>query len=100
MSRSLFPRLLLIVALLFAQMGGIAHAISHTLENRAPEHAISHDKHCDLCEVYAQIGSAVGSSAPTLATGDNVETPHSFAAIASSGGTRIAHPARAPPCLA
>lgn len=100
MSNSLFSRLLLVCALLFAQMGGVVHGIAHALEDRAPEHALSHDKHCDLCEVFAQIGSAVGSSAPALPVGDSLETPHFTVAATPSGGVLIAHPARAPPCPA
>lgn len=100
MSRSLFSRLLLVCALLFAQMGGVVHGIAHALEQHTPDHALSHDKHCELCEVYAQIGSAIGSSAPPLPATASLETSHFTVAATPVGGVLIAHPARAPPCPA
>ncbi len=57
MRHSLFTRLLLITALLFAQMGGLAHGITHTLADQGSDQSLPHDKHCDLCATYAQIGA-------------------------------------------
>jgi hypothetical protein len=59
------PRLLLplflLFALLFAQQGAITHSISHVLAEQTQDQSLPH-QHCDLCAVYAQIGSAIGSS--------------------------------------
>ena len=90
--------LLLAFALLFAQQGGAVHAIQHTLAEKTQDQSLPHDKPCDLCAVYAQIGSAIGSSdirfdfaasfAATLTT--HFATFHSVAFTAFA--------ARAPPC--
>lgn len=101
MLHSLLPRLLLIVALLFAQMGGVTHGISHALGEQptkhAPDQSQAGDKHCDLCEVYAQIGSAVGASSQPMLTASSQETPHLTPRVTASGNVYIAYPARAPP---
>jgi hypothetical protein len=61
-SSRLFLPLFLISALLFAQQGAITHSISHVLAEQTQDQSLPHDKHCDLCAAYAQIGSAVGVS--------------------------------------
>ncbi|MFA6921525.1 MAG: hypothetical protein WC216_06745 [Gallionella sp.] len=96
MRRSLPIRLLLIFALLFSQMGGLVHGISHAMAEQ--DQSLPHDKLCDLCEAYAQLGSALGSHAisftPTEQRPDLVDasfdTLHTTAAFA-------AFSARAPP---
>ncbi len=62
MLRSFLLKSLLVVALLFAQQGVVTHVISHVLEEQSQDHSLPHDRHCDICEIYAQIGSAIGSS--------------------------------------
>ncbi len=59
-SRLLLP-LLFVFALLFAQQGALTHGIAHTLAEQSQDQSLPHDKHCDLCATYAQIGSAIGS---------------------------------------
>jgi len=65
MSDSLFARFLLITALLFAQMGGLTHGISHTLADQSSkqsqDQSVPHN--CELCAAYAQLGNALGSHA-------------------------------------
>ncbi|MDD2720041.1 MAG: hypothetical protein PHH47_01885 [Gallionella sp.] len=100
MSRSLFSRLFLICALLFAQMGAVTHSIAHTLADRATEHTLSHDKHCDLCEAYNQIGGAVGSTSQPFLSEPPQQTPLASLVVAPTGDIHIAYPARAPPCPA
>jgi hypothetical protein len=99
MHSSLFNRLLLIFALLFAQMGSLAHGISHILaeQSQGSEQTLPHDKYCDQCAAYAQIGSAIGSSSISFASSDNFQTlpfnnPGSFIST-----TFVAFAARAPP---
>lgn len=53
-------RLLLIFALLFNQLGGLTHGIAHTLAEKSQDQSLPHDKLCDLCAAYAQLGSALG----------------------------------------
>lgn len=65
MHRSLPIRLLLIFALLFSQMGGLVHGISHAITEQ--NQSLPHDKLCDLCEAYAQLGSALGSHTVSFA---------------------------------
>lgn len=62
MLKLLSIRLLLVFALLFAQVGGLVHGIEHTLAEKSQDQSLPHDKHCELCAAYAQVGSAVGSS--------------------------------------
>lgn len=68
MQNGLFLRILIVVALLCAQAGGLAHGISHLSDAQAHSKDL-HDgksapgeKHCDLCDAYGQIASAIGSS--------------------------------------
>lgn len=71
MRNKVFFPLLLILTMLFTQLGGLTHGISHTLTNQhgssgqsnSQDQSAPHDKHCDLCAAYAQIGSALGSHA-------------------------------------
>lgn len=99
MHNVMFARLLLILALLFAQLGGLTHGISHSLEEQSQgtDQSLPHNSHCDLCDAYTHIGSAIGSSINFYGNA-NLETlqlrscsyfaSHAFAAFA----------ARAPPC--
>ena len=94
-SRLLLP-LFLVFALLFAQQGAAMHSIAHTLSEQTQDQSLPH-QHCDLCAVYAQIGSAIGSghvSFDFTASFDETLSAHSvsFRSIAFS-----AFAARAPP---
>ena len=60
-SPDLMFRLLLVFALLFVQQGGLAHAIEHA----ASQQTLPHDKPCELCATYAQLGSAPTSAVQT-----------------------------------
>lgn len=97
MFRTLLPRFLLITALLFAQLGGLTHGIAHALAEQGSEQSLPHDKHCDLCAAYAQIGSAIGSNSIAFVSGEYCATPHfnNFSAYASD--PFVAFSARAPP---
>lgn len=99
MRSSLFSRLLLIFALLFSQLGGLMHGISHTLteQSQGSDQSLPHDKHCDLCAAYAQIGSAIGSSSISFASGENFETLHFNNHGTYTSNTFVAFAARAPP---
>jgi hypothetical protein len=100
MYRSMLTRLLLIFALLFAQMGGFAHGISHILteKSQGSDQSLPHDKYCDQCAAYGQIGSAVGSSSISFASSENFETLHSNSPVSyTSTNTFAAFAARAPP---
>jgi hypothetical protein len=97
MHSSLFARLLLIFALLFAQMGSLAHGISHVLAEQGSEQSLPHDKHCDLCEAYAQIGSAIGSSHTSFASSENLEALQLTHSSFFLSNTFVAFAARAPP---
>ncbi|MEO7623724.1 MAG: hypothetical protein ABIS30_11730 [Gallionella sp.] len=101
MPSSLFNRLLLISALLFAQMGGLAHGISHALTDSKPsqrsEQSLPHDKYCDQCAAYAQIGSAVGSNTVNFFLGETCETLNFNSFSSCLADTFVAFAARAPP---
>lgn len=105
MHSSLFARLLLICALLFAQLGGLTHGISHALSDRpdslgqsqGPDQSLPHDKHCDLCAAYAQIGSALAGTGIGFAGTENCEALHLNAAHSCTSVSFAAFAARAPP---
>lgn len=63
MSRPLALRFLLVFALLFSQLGGLAHGITHTLAEQTQDQSLPHDQACELCAAYAQVGSPLGSNA-------------------------------------
>jgi len=101
MRHSLFARLLLIFALLFAQTGGLVHGISHALADQSQDQSLPHDKLCDLCAAYAQLGSALGSHAISFTLPEQQTTlvAASFETFRSSAAF-TAFAARAPPCSA
>ncbi|HEX5336831.1 MAG TPA: hypothetical protein VFW53_00150 [Gallionella sp.] len=92
-------RLLLIFALLFAQTGGLTHGISHVLEEQrqSADQSLPHHAHCDLCEAYAQLGSAIGSADINVAASKNCEAPHLASFSSRPSHTFAAFAARAPP---
>ena len=90
----------MIFALLFAQMGGLTHGISHVLEEQQQnsDQSLPHHTLCDLCAAYAQIGSAIGSSSIiNLAGSENCETLHLTNFSSYPSDTFAAFAARAPP---
>lgn len=99
MHRSLYSRLLLIFALLFAQMGSLAHGITHIMAEKSPGHeqSLPHDKFCDQCAAYAQIGSAVNSSSFNFACNGNCETLNPNRFTSHPAENFVAFAARAPP---
>lgn len=110
MHNAAFPRILLILALLFTQLGGLTHGISHALAHQPEssgqpgsahtqrsDQSLPHDKHCDLCAAYAQIGSAIGSGHISFTESKNCEAPHLGASGNDLSGSFVAFAARAPP---
>ena len=99
MRNPIFARLLLISALLFVQLGGLTHSISHVLggQTHSDEQSPTHDKHCGLCDAYDQIASAIGSSSISFASSENYETPPLNSPHSYISNTFVAFAARAPP---
>ena len=99
MHKTLFFRLLLIFALLFAQLGGLAHGISHTLaeQEQGSDSSLPHDKHGNFCATYAHIGSAIGSSSFSFTGSQTCETFHLDNLDSCISTAFIAFAARAPP---
>jgi hypothetical protein len=98
MPSTIFPRLLLIFALLFAQLGGLTHGVEHALaERQAPDQSVLHHAHCDLCAAYAQIGSAIGSSGVHFIGSSTAETLPLTRFSTFTSNTFVAFAARAPP---
>jgi hypothetical protein len=97
LNRAILLPLLLTLALLFAQQGSFAHGIAHALAEQSQDQSLPHHKHCDLCSIYTQIGSAVGVSQIHFDFASTCEAvlttfPVSFLSIAFTAFT-----ARAPP---
>lgn len=99
MRSPLFPRLLLIFALLFAQFGSLTHGISHALaeQGKSSDQSLPHDKHGGLCAAYAHIGSAVGSNSINFASSETCETFHLDNSSSFISNSFVAFAARAPP---
>ena len=95
-----FLPLLLVIALLFAQLGGLTHGIAHTLAEQSQDQSLPHDKLCDLCAAYAQIGSAVGSSSVHFDFASPQEANLSTHSAPYRSIAFTAFAARAPPCSA
>jgi hypothetical protein len=96
-SSRLFLPLFLVFALLFAQQGAFAHGIAHTMAEQSQDKSLPHDKHCDLCAVYAQIGSAVGVSHVHFDFASTFETTLTTHSVAFRSIAFTAFAARAPP---
>lgn len=92
-------RLLLVFALLFSQLGGLTHGISHALAEppQSSDQSLPHDKLCDLCAAYAQIGSAIGSSGICFAVSENCPAMHLCYSSSYTSDPFAAFAARAPP---
>jgi len=99
MQRSLLTGLPLILALLLAQMGSLAHGISHILPERSqgPDHTLPHDKYCAQCAAYAQIGGLVGSSPVSFAGSESFDTLPCSEPVSFVSTTFVAFAARGPP---
>jgi hypothetical protein len=96
MRNTLFARLLLITALLFAQQAGAAHALRHALEDLAPQQEdkqVPHSGACEQCATYMQLGGALNVGAykftPLIVSGEAIQhrstsfrSIHVFAAVA------------------
>lgn len=99
MHSTLLTRFLLIFALLVAQLGGLAHGISHALaeQEKNSKQSLLHDKYCDLCEAYAQIGSAISSSSLSFTSSENHGTLHVGYSSSYLSSRFVAFAARGPP---
>ena len=99
MQRSLFTALTLVFALLLAQMGSLAHGISHILpeQSQSPDQSLPHDKYCGQCAAYAQIGGLIGSSSISFAGSESFETLHFNEPASRTSTTFAVFAARGPP---
>jgi len=99
MRSPLLPRILLIFTLMFVQMGSLTHGISHILAEKyhGSEQSLPHDKFCDQCAAYAQIGGTIGSSCFSFSSGENCEAFILNHFTSHPAGTFAAFAARAPP---
>jgi hypothetical protein len=97
--RTLLLKVLLVVALLLTQLGGLTHGISHILaeQKQSSDQSLSHDKLCDLCVAYAQIGGAVASNPVGFIGSASVETFHVNHLAVALSSRFVAFAARAPP---
>lgn len=95
-SRLLLP-LLLVFALLFAQQGALLHGIEHSLAEQSQDQSLPHDKHCNLCEAYAQIGGAIGSNHIQFDFASSFEEARFLSTTSFHSVAFSAFSARAPP---
>jgi hypothetical protein len=98
MRSALFTRLLLISVLLLAQVGSLTHAISHfSGAAQGSDQSLPHEKHCDLCAAYAQIGSAVNTPNINFVSTENHVIAYLPTSSSYISSTFTAFAARAPP---
>ena len=92
-------RLLLIFFLLFAQLGGLTHGISHALaeQSHGSDQSLPHDKHGNFCATYAHIGSALGSSSIGFTGSKTCEAFRLNNSSSCISESFVAFAARAPP---
>lgn len=96
-----FARLLLIFTLLFVQTGGLMHEVSHIVVHPSHDHSLSHEKHCNLCAAYAQLGSPLGGHTPEFKPViSRMALTDAAPFAASTFSTFTAFAARAPPLSA
>lgn len=100
MLRAALPRFLLILALLFTQLGAMTHGISHLMEEHGANASLSHDKHCDLCVEYAQLGSALDSGEIAFHLLAHTDSYDFTSPTGIHTHTPAAYTARAPPLSA
>ena len=97
MFRSTSFRLLLVFALFFSQLGGLTYGIAHTLEEQSQDQSLPHDKLCELCAIYAQLGGSPVSHAAQIAPLEQHAVLVSASIIAFPSPEFSAFAARAPP---
>lgn len=97
MFRTALLKSFLVLALLFAQLGGLTHGIAHTLAEQSQDQSLPHDQQCELCAAYAQVGSAVGSGDVHFDFAASFTEAYSRTAVAFRSVTFAAFAARAPP---
>lgn len=90
-------RLLLVFALLFSQLGGLTHGIAHMLEKPSQDQSQPHDRVCDLCASYAQLGNAFGSHAIQPVSVRQRPVFVSISSVLSPSSAFTVFSARAPP---
>jgi hypothetical protein len=91
--------LLLALTLLFTQLGSLTHGISHTLDEQKQnsDQSLPHDKLCDLCAAYAQIGGAISSNSVGFFGSAGIEAFHIDHFSTAFSSRFVAFSARAPP---
>lgn len=90
-------RWLFVFALLFAQTGGLVHGIAHTLSEQSQDQSLPHERLCDLCASYAQLGGALKSSPVTFVPVIQRYSPVAPLAAYTGYSVFAAFAARAPP---
>ena len=97
--RLLLP-LLFVFSLLFAQQGGITHALRHTMAEQSKQDKQSpHTPACDQCASYAQLGGALNSAIHTFAIISSSNTAVQQCTVAFTTTQPVAASARGPPAL-
>ena len=99
-SSRLFLSLFLALTLLVAQYGAYAHAISHTIADQTQDQSLPHNKHCDLCAAYAQIGGAISISLVHFDFSSSFDETVATYSVYFRSIAFTSFAARAPPCSA
>ena len=73
------------------------HALRHVIEEQTQDHSLPHDKLCDLCALYAQVGSGIGSSHVVFSPSEHIASFYSATFTGFHSVSFSAFAARAPP---
>lgn len=96
-------RLLLLTSLLFGQVAGFAHALTHLAPgtpNRVVDKGLTHHSSvCDLCATYDAMGSAPATAAFSLPSLPSVGQVYLLLAAAVVLRFAFSYRSRAPPSL-
>lgn len=63
----LFQPVFFALVLLFAQQTGAAHVLGHVFGEQKQDQQTGHSAACDQCANFAQLGGALGGTAPAFA---------------------------------
>ena len=94
---SILFRIMLVLALLFVQLGGLTHGIAHAMAEQTQDQSLPHDKHCELCAAYAQLDSPLGNFDSSFESSRSCKADYLVHYLPRLPDTLAVFAARAPP---
>jgi hypothetical protein len=88
----LFP-----VALLFGQLAGLAHGLSHALPDRTDQERVAGTVLCDQCASFAKVTAVVADAPLPPASASLLSISHDETSNGYRASTQVPYHSRAPP---